>query len=208
MARYTGPSCKLCRREGVKLFLKGQRCHTSKCALTRRTYPPGMHRWRRGKHSEYSTQLREKQKVKRFYGVLEAQFRRYFKNAERKSGPTGLELMRMFELRLDNVVTRLGFASSRSEARQLIRHRHFAVNGKHVDIPSYVCKPDDVIGPRENETAEKLVKKNLETTRFNTVPSWLVVDDADTSGKVLSIPARDEFSIEADTNLIIELLSK
>ncbi len=208
MARYLGPSCKLCRREGVKLFLKGERCHTPKCALSKRSYPPGMHRWRRGKRSEYSLQLREKQKVKRFYGILEAQFRRCFAEAERRKGPTGEELMAMFELRLDNVVTRLGFAPSRKAARQLIRHGHIAVNGKKVDIPSFVCSPEDVITPRDKEKSVNLVKRNIESIRFNQLPSWLELDESQPSGKVLSVPAKDECSIEVDTNLIIELLSK
>ncbi len=208
MARYTGANCKLCRREGIKLFLKGERCHTPKCALTKRNYPPGMHRWRRGKRSEYSLQLREKQKVKRFYGILESQFRRCFAEAERRKGSTGEVLLSMFELRLDNVLTRLGFAPSRSAARQVIRHGHIAVNGKKVDIPSFICSPGEIVEPRNNENSINLVKKHLETNRFNTRPNWLQLDEAKPSGHILSVPAKDEFAVEVDTNLIIELLSK
>ncbi len=209
MSRYIGPACKLCRREGVKLFLKGERCHTPKCALQRRPYAPGMHRWRRGKRSEYSVQLREKQKVKRFYGVLEAQFRRCFALAERKSGPTGDNLMKLFELRLDNIVTRLGFATSRANARQLITHAHFSVNGQHVDIPSYICRAGDVIAPRSKKEKSMLaIKRNMELTTFNNIPVWLQRDDTQPSGSVLSEPGRGEFSVEVDTNIIIELLSK
>jgi small subunit ribosomal protein S4 len=167
-----------------------------------------MHRWRRGKRSEYSLQLREKQKVKRYYGILEAQFRRYFAEAERRSGPTGENLMQMFELRLDNVITRLGFATSRANARQLVRHEHFTVNGKNVDIPSYVCRPGDVIAPRTKEKSKNSILKNLEISTFNNIPVWLERDDTQPSGKVLSAPGPDEYSVEVATNLIIELLSK
>ena len=208
MGRYVGPVCKLCRREGIKLFLKGERCHTPKCSLQKRPYPPGMHRWRRGKRSGYSVQLREKQKMKRFYGIFEAQFRRIFSEAERRKGPTGEVMMQMLELRLDNVVARLGFTASHSSARQLIRHAHLTVNGVHVDIPSYICKAGDVIAPRSKEKTLNLVKKGIETTTFNTVPTWLQVDEAQAIGTVLSVPSVDEFALQVDTNLIIELLSK
>lgn len=208
MARQLGAVCRICRREGIKLFLKGERCHTPKCALQRRPYPPGMHRWRRGKRSEYSMQLREKQKLKRFYGILEAQFRRYFAEAERRGGSTGENMMQLCELRLDNVLTRLGFAPSRAAARQLITHGHVCVNGRKVDIPSYVCKPGEVITPREKEASSNLLKKALETTNFNTVPAWLEIDQTQPAGKVLSAPSIDEVSVEVDTQSIIELLSK
>jgi len=209
MARTIEPVCRLCRREGVKLFLKGSRCHTPKCSITKRSYPPGMHRWRRGKRSEYCAQLREKQKVKRFYGVLETQFRRYFGEASRLVGNTGMRLMQLFELRLDNVVTRLGFAPSRAAARQLIRHGHVSVNGKTVDIPSYPCAANDIIAPKKRERSVVLVKKNTEANKFNTIPGWLEVDADNAQGKVKSVPQTpDEFAVEAKASLIIELLSK
>ena len=208
MSRKLGPVCKLCRREGAKLFLKGERCHTPKCSIQRRPYPPGMHRWRRGKRSEFSLQLREKQKVKRFYGILETQFRRMFAAAERSSEPTGEQLVRMCELRLDNVVTRLGFAASRAGARQLITHGHVWLNGRKMDIPSHICSPSDVITAREKEVSQKLVKEALEVTTFNDIPEWLERDDSQPSGTIKSAPSKDEAALEVDTNYIIELLSK
>ncbi|MDZ7814951.1 MAG: 30S ribosomal protein S4 [Planctomycetota bacterium] len=208
MSRNLGPVCKLCRREGARLFLKGERCHTPKCSIQRRPYPPGMHRWRRGKRSEFSLQLREKQKVKRFYGILESQFRRMFAAAERSSEPTGQQLVRMCELRLDNVVTRLGFAASRAAARQLITHGHIRLNGKRMDIPSHVCSEGDIITARDKEVSRSFVKEGLEVTTFNDVPEWLERDESQPSGTIKSAPSKEEASLEVDTNYIIELLSK
>ena len=206
MARYTGAVCKLCRREGKKLFLKGDRCYTGKCSLERRSYAPGQHGQGRSKASDYALQLREKQKTKRFYGLQETQFRNLFDKADRKSGITGENLLIMLETRLDNVVFRLGFASSRKEARQLVNHGHFTVNGKKVNIPSYTVKPGDVIKVKEKSTNSPKFKEVKEMTI--TVPEWVSVDVEKLEGKVLSVPTREQIDTPVAEHLIVELYSK
>jgi small subunit ribosomal protein S4 len=208
VARNTGPKCKLCRREGVKLFLKGNRCDTPQCSYERRDTPPGVHNWRRGRLSDYGVRLREKQKCKRYYGVLEKQFRRLFRQAQRGKGNTGEDLLCLLESRLDNVVARLGLAVSRTQARQMITHGHITVNGRKVDVPGALTRPGDAVGARKREKTEKLVKANLEVTKGRGRPSWLEFDESARSGKVLSKPTRDEVSIPIQEQLIIELMSK
>ncbi len=208
MARNTGPVCRLCRREGVKLFLKGARCDTDKCAVQRRQSAPGMHTFRRGKLTDYGVHLREKQKVKRFYGVLERQFRQYFHRAERGKGNTGEALMTLLEIRLDNVVHRLGFAPSRPQARQLIRHGHITVNGRRVDIPSYLVRPGEVIGVKNRPKSLDLVQANLAENK-HTVPDFLaLVAGPPPEGHVLRNPGMDDLSIPVQVQLILELCSK
>ena len=206
MARYTDANCRLCRREGQKLFLKGDRCYSSKCALDRRGYAPGQHGQGRSKISDYGLQLREKQKAKRFYGLQETQFRNLFDKAARKSGITGENLLILLETRLDNVVFRLGFASSRKEARQLVNHGHFQVNGKKVNIPSYTVKPGDVIKVKEKSTNSPKFKEVKEMSI--TVPSWVAVDVEKLEGKILSVPTRSEIDTPVAEHLIVELYSK
>jgi small subunit ribosomal protein S4 len=206
MARYRGPVCKLCRREGMKLFLKGERCLTEKCAIERRSYPPGEHGRGRIKQSEYLLQLREKQKARRYYGLLERQFRTYYEKAARKSGVTGDNLLRMLETRLDNVVYRLGFAASRPQARQLVRHGHFLVNGRRVNIPSYQVRPGDVIMLKPGSSAEPLVREATELTA--SVAPWLQADHDGLSGKILKLPERAEIDTPVQESLIVELYSK
>ena len=206
MARYTDANCKLCRREGQKLFLKGERCYSSKCAIERRNYAPGQHGQSRKKMSDYGTQLREKQKTKRFYGMQETQFRNLFDKASRKKGITGENLLILLESRLDNVVFRLGFASSRKEARQLVTHNHFTVNGKKVNIPSYEVKAGDVIKVKEKSTNSPKFKEVKEMSI--TVPSWLTVDVEKLEGKVVSLPTRSEIDTPVAEHLIVELYSK
>lgn len=208
MARYTDASCRLCRREKEKLFLKGSRCYTDKCALTRRQSAPGQHGKKSGKLSEYGVQLREKQKVKRIYGVLESQFRKYFDTAERKSGITGENLISQLESRLDNVVYRLGFANSRKEARQLVRHNHFTVDGKKVNIPSYLLKPGQEIKVRD--TSKKSVKftEIIENNSSKIAPEFLSVDFENMTGKFLSVPTKNDIEIPIEDHLIVELYSK
>lgn len=211
MARYTGPVCKLCRREGQKLFLKGTRCYTEKCAIERRGYPPGIHgrmAARRRKQSEYALQLREKQKVKRIYGVLEAQFRNYFEEAHRRTGVTGENLLVMLERRLDNVVYRLGLAPSRKGARQLVRHRHILVNGRPVDIPSFQVSPGDEISVKEKSRDMPLVLGAIESRGKEGTLPWLEVDFKSQTGRMLELPTRDTIPIAAEEQLIIELYSK
>ncbi len=208
MARYTGPKCRLCRREGIKLFLKGDRCYTDKCALERRPYAPGQHGRARRKASDYLLQLREKQKVKRLYGVMEKQFRRYFEKAERQRGATGTNLLRLLELRLDNVVYRLGFANSRSQARQLVRHGHFLVNGKKVNIPSYLVKVNDVIEVNEKSREIPVIKEAQEVVDRRGIPGWLELDAANFKGVVKALPERDDITFPISENLIVELYSK
>ncbi len=208
LARYTGSKCRLCRREGMKLFLKGDRCYTDKCAYERRPYPPGQHGRRRKKSSDYDIQLREKQKVRRIYGVLERQFRRYFEIAEGKKGVTGENLLRMLELRLDNVVYRLGFASSRDQARQLVTHGHFLVNGKKVDIPSIQLKVDDTISVAEKSRDIPVIKEAQETLARRECPNWLEVDPEKLVGKVKALPSREDITFTVNENLIVELYSK
>ncbi|MBI5504661.1 MAG: 30S ribosomal protein S4 [Deltaproteobacteria bacterium] len=209
MARYTDPVCRLCRREGVKLFLKGERCYTDKCAIERRNYPPGQHgQGRRRKVSEYAVQLREKQRLRRMYGLLENQFRRYFEMAENSKDITGEALLAFLERRLDNMVYRLGMATSRSEARQLIRHRHFAVNGQRVDIPSYLVRPGDEITVRESSRTKEVFKRAVEISQRRGVPEWLELDGAAFSGKVKRLPLRSELTMPINERLVVELYSK
>ncbi|EQB86041.1 small subunit ribosomal protein S4 [Clostridium punense] len=206
MARYTGASCRICRREGLKLFLKGDRCFTEKCAFTRRGYAPGQHGQSRKKLSNYGTQLREKQKARRIYGVLEGQFRRTYEIAERQKGITGENLLRLLELRLDNVVYRLGYGSSRTESRQLVNHGHFLINGKKVDIASYTVQVGDVISVREKSRASEKFKVFAENPK--TLPNWLQGDVATFEGKVVSLPAREDIDVPVNETLIVELYSK
>lgn len=211
MARYTGPVCKLCRREGGKLFLKGNRCFTAKCAFDKRSYPPGMHgrraRFRR-KTTDFGTQLREKQKARRIYGVLERQFRRYFKEAERRKGVTGAELLQILESRLDNTVYRLGFASSRAQARQLVRHGHFDVNGRKTNIPSCLVKPGDQIAVRAKSKDNAYFKSVPQEMEHRFPPEWLSVDVNTLSGRVLALPTREEIEAPLNERLIIEYYSR
>ncbi|MEX2210759.1 MAG: 30S ribosomal protein S4 [Gaiellaceae bacterium] len=206
MARDLGPKCRVCRREGMKLFLKGERCLTEKCAIERRSYPPGEHGRGRIKQSEYLLQLREKQKARRYYGLLEKQFRTYYAKAAQKSGITGENLLRMLELRLDNVVYRLGFAASRAQSRQLVRHGHFHVNGRRVNIPSYQCKADDVITIASGSKAEQVVRDATDLTA--TVAAWLQADHDNLTGKILKTPEREEIDTPVQESLIVELYSK
>lgn len=208
MARYTGPSCKLCRREGEKLFLKGDRCYTDKCALARRAYAPGQHGQQRKKTSEYGLQLREKQKARRFYGVLEKQFRNYFDKANNMKGVTGENLLQILESRLDNVVYRLGFAQSRPEARQLVKHDHFRVNGKKVNIPSYLVSPGDVISVADKMKNSDKMKAIIDGTGGKVMPSWLELDIDNLTGKVISLAPREEIDLPVKEYLIVELYSK
>ena len=206
MARYTDANCRLCRREGTKLFLKGDRCYSTKCAMERRSYAPGQHGQGRSKASDYALQLREKQKAKRFYGLQETQFRNLFDKADRKQGITGENLLILLETRLDNVVFRLGFASSRKEARQLVNHGHFTVNCKKVNIPSYTVKPGDVIKVKEKSTNSPKFKEVKEMTI--TVPEWVTVDVEKLEGKILSVPTREQIDTPVAEHLIVELYSK
>lgn len=208
LARYTKSLCRLCRRENLKLFLKGERCYTEKCAFERRGYPPGQHGQGRKKFSDYGAQLREKQKVKRLYGLLENQFRNVFERADRKKGITGEILLSLLERRLDNTVYRLGFASSRNEARQLVRHNHFLVNQKKVNIPSYLVKPGDVIELREKSKKVVRILDALEGVARRGVPSWLELDKEQMRGSVKALPAREDITIPIQENLIVELYSK
>ncbi len=208
MARYTGASCKLCRREKQKLFLKGSKCHTEKCPIESKNYPPGQHGLnRRAKFSEYGVQLREKQKVKRIYGILETQFRTYFDRANRQKGVTGENLIKLLERRLDNVVFRLGFAPSRKAARQLVLHGHLLVNGSKVNIPSYLVMPGDVVAIRERSKKLDVVHGSLRKTK-DSMYNWLEVEKATLSGKFLEIPAREDIPLNANEQLIVELYSK
>ena len=206
MARDTGPQCKQCRREGMKLFLKGERCHTDKCGVERRAYPPGDHGRGRMKQSEYRLQLREKQKARRFYGVLENQFRNYYDKASRQPGVTGENLLRLLETRLDNVLVRLGFAVSRRQARQLVRHGHWSVNGRRVDIPSYQVKTGDVIAVKVDSGADTTIRNATEL--ISSVPAWLQADHDSLTAKVLRLPDRDEIVTPVQEQLIVELYSK
>lgn len=208
MARYTGADCRLCRREGAKLFLKGDRCFTEKCAIERRNYAPGEAGKKRVKESEYRMQLREKQKTKRIYGILEKQFRGYYDMANRQEGVTGENLLRILESRLDNVVYRLGFAMSRPEARQLVTHGHFTVNGKKVNIPSYLISAGDVIAICEKSRSSEKIKEVLEKTESRIIPKWLDLDRNTLSGKVLALAQRDDIDLEIAEHLIVELYSK
>ena len=208
MARHTESVCRLCRRENLKLFLKGERCYTEKCAYDRRNYPPGQHGQARKKFSDYGTQLREKQKVKRMYGILENQFRNIFKEADRQKGITGETLLSLLERRLDNIIYRLGFANSRNEARQLVRHNHFLVNQSKVSIPSYLVKPGDVIELREKSKKVVRILEALEGVARRGVPQWLELDKDQMKGSVKGLPAREDITIPIQEKLIVELFSK
>ena len=208
MARYTEAVCRMCRREGQKLFLKGDRCYTQKCALECRAYAPGMHGQNRSKTSEYGQQLREKQKAKRYYGLLENQFRNYFELAERRPGQTGENLLAILESRLDNVVYRLGFAMSRAEARQLVSHGHFTVNGRKVNIPSYLVKPGMVISLKDSSKSLEKIKANVEANAFRQHPKWLEYDANNMIAKVTAVPAREDIDLPIEEHLIVELYSK
>lgn len=208
MARYTDASCKLCRREGEKLFLKGERCYTNKCSVSKRAYAPGQHGQQKKKVSEYGLQLREKQKARRFYGILESQFSRYFDMALKRKGITGENLLQILESRLDNVVYRLGLATSRPEARQLVRHGHFIVNGQKVNIPSYLIKAGDVVAVKEKSKSSPKTKEISEIAGGKVVPKWLEFDAENLVGKVISLPAREDIDLPVKEHLIVELYSK
>ena len=209
MARYTEALCRLCRRENLKLFLKGDRCYGDKCAFERRPYAPGQHGQRRGgKISDYQLQLREKQKVKRIYGVLEKQFRRYYFQAEKKKGITGSNLLLLLESRLDNIVYRMGFATSRNQARQLIRHNHFLVNGNKTNIPSYQVKVDDVIEIKEKSRNVPMFSEAMETVVRRGIPNWMEVDKDTFKGTLRAIPSREDLTMPIQEQLIVELYSK
>lgn len=208
MARYTGPSCKLCRREKQKLFLKGSKCYSEKCPLEQKNYPPGQHGLnRRAKFSEYGVQLREKQKIKRIYGILETQFRTYFENANRQKGVTGANLIMLLERRLDNVVFRLGFSPSRKAARQLVLHGHLLVNGQIVNVPSFLVSPGDVVSIKDASKKMDSIHDSLRRTKDN-LYSWLQIEKATLSGTFLQIPEREEIPLNANEQLIVELYSK
>jgi small subunit ribosomal protein S4 len=208
MARYKEASCRLCRREGAKLYLKGDRCYSEKCAYTRKAYPPGDHGQGRQKITEYGMQLREKQKARRIYGVLERQFKRYFKEADRRKGVTGEILLQILESRLDNMLYRMGFARSRTDARQLLRHGHYMINGRKVDIPSYLVRPGDLIAVREKSKNSSFFKELAEWGAAQGTVSWLEVDRDNMSGKVIRLPSRDELDIPITEHLIVELYSR
>lgn len=208
MARYTGAVCRLCRREGQKLFLKGERCYTDKCAVGKRAYAPGQHGQSRKKLSEYGIQLREKQKARRYYGVLESQFEKYFEMASKKKGITGENLLQILESRLDNVIYRLGLGSSRAEARQLVRHGHFTVNGKKVNIPSYLISEGDIISVREKSRGSDKIKDVLEATDGKVVPKWLDFNKDTLEAKVVTLATREDVDLPLEEHLIVELYSK
>ena len=208
MARYTGPVCKLCRREGEKLFLKGAKCYSDKCPIALRNFAPGQHGKGRKKTSEYGLQLRAKQKARRYYGVLEIQFRHYFEMAERKTGVTGENLLRILESRLDNIVYRLGWASSRAEARQLVVHNHFTLNGKKVNVPSLLVKAGDVIAIKADSRDSVKIKEVLEANDGRPVPQWLDVNKESFEAKVVNLPAREEIDAPVQEQLIVEFYSK
>lgn len=208
MARYTGPACKLCRREGMKLYLKGDRCYTGKCAVERRAYAPGQHGQARKKLSNYGVQLREKQKVRRIYGVLEKQFRMYFHKADSTKGVTGENLLRLLELRLDNIVYRMGIGESRVQARQLVTHGHFLVNGKKVDIPSYQVSVNDVISVKATSKATDKFKALAEAAAAKNAPKWVSVNAEAMTVTVIALPIREDIDLPIEEHLIVELYSK
>ncbi len=209
MARYVGPVCRLCRREGMKLFLKGERCYTEKCAIEKRNVPPGQHgKTRKAKLLGYGLQLREKQKVKRIYGVLENQFRRYFEAAERQRGITGETLLQLLERRLDNVVYRMGLATSRPQARQLVRHGHFLVNGRKVDIPTYSVRVGDLVTVRPTSVKNPTIAHAMEEVKGRGIPEWLSFDGEKAEGRVVSLPTREQINLPVQEQLIVELYSK
>ena len=209
MARYAGPVCRLCRREAMKLFLKGERCYGEKCAIERRNVPPGQHgKGRRQRLMGYGLQLREKQKVKRMYGVLERQFRRYFEEADRQKGVTGETLLQLLERRLDNVVYRLGFAASRPQARQLVRHGHFTVNGRRADVPSFSVKAGDVVAVRGSSAKNPAILYAMEEVKGRGIPEWLALDGQTLSGRLTAAPTREQLNLPVQEQLIVELYSK
>lgn len=208
MARYKDEQCRICRREGQKLFLKGSRCYSDKCSVTRRNYAPGQHGQKRTKLSEYGTQLREKQKTRSFYGVGEKQFRKYFEMASNKKGITGTNLLQILESRLDNVIYRLGLGASRPQARQIVTHGNIEVNGVKTDIASYLVKPGDVIAVRENKKDNTVIKANIEAGAARPVPEWLELDSKNLSAKVLRVVNREEIDLPVEEHLIVELYSK
>ena len=208
MARYTGAVCKMCRREGKKLFLKGDRCYTGNCAIERRSYAPGQHGQNRSKNSEYGLQLRAKQQARRYYGIQEGQFHKYFLMAERKAGVTGTNLLRICESRLDNVVYTLGWASSRAEARQLVTHGHYLVNGKKVDIPSYLLKAGDTVSIKAKSRDSVKIKAVLEANASRPVPEWLDLNAETLEAKVVALPEREQITTPVEEHLIVEFYSK
>ena len=209
MARYIGPVCRLCRREGMKLFLKGDRCQTAKCAVERRNFPPGQHgKARRPRMLGYGLQLREKQKLRRIYGILEEQFRSYFEKAAVRKGITGQLLLQYLERRLDNVVHRMGLGTSRSQARQFVRHGHFEVNGRKVNIPSYLVKPGDVVAVRAGSREVPALLANRQATSHHPVPAWIQVDRENLSARILSHPQRQDITLPIQEQMIVELYSK
>ena len=209
MARYIGPVCRLCRREAMKLFLKGERCYTEKCAIEKRNFAPGQHgKSRKQKLAGYGVQLREKQKVKRIYGVLEDQFRRYFEQAERTRGITGETLLQLLERRLDNVIYRLGLSTSRAQARQFVRHGHFSVNGRKVDVPSYSLKAGDVVTVRTTSAQNAAIQHAIEEVKGRGIPEWLSFDSGALTGRVTSLPTREQINLPVQEQLIVELYSK
>ncbi|HJA59191.1 MAG TPA: 30S ribosomal protein S4 [Firmicutes bacterium] len=210
MAKYTGPACRLCRREGTKLFLKGDRCFSDKCSVSRRAQAPGQHGVGTGRKrvKEYGLQLREKQKAKRYYGILEKQFKNYFVKADKKEGQTGENLLTMIERRLDNVVYRMGMADSRREARQLVRHGHFRVNGRKVDIPSYITKKGDVITLREQSRKSPKIKMLVENISARSVPAWISMDKENIQATITALPVRTDIDFPIEEHLIVELYSK
>ncbi|HCW45165.1 MAG TPA: 30S ribosomal protein S4, partial [Planctomycetes bacterium] len=203
-----GPKCRLCRRDGDRLYLKGQRCHTTKCAVAKRAYPPGMHGFRRGRPSEYGVRLREKQKAKRIYGVLERQFRKYFAEADRLRGNTGANLLILLERRLDNAVYQLGFADSRSQARQFVAHGHVTVNGKKIDASSHLIKVGDVIAPKTRKKSESMARERLEAMQGRSAPEWLTLEAKELRGTVNRLPAREDVSIPINEAYIVEFSSR
>ena len=208
MARYTGPKCRICRREGGKLFLKGDRCYTDKCAFDRRAYAPGDHGKARKKPSDYALQLREKQKVRKMYGILEGQFRRYFEEADRRKGVTGTNLLTLLETRIDNVAYKLGFANSRSQARQMVRHGIFTLNGRRVSVPSIQTKPGDVLEVRDRTKKNLVIHESLEVVARRGVPAWLEIDAPALKGVVKAFPTREDITFPMTEQLIVELYSK
>ncbi|MBI3912308.1 MAG: 30S ribosomal protein S4 [Armatimonadetes bacterium] len=208
MAVYSGPVCRLCRRDGVKLFLKGERCYTSKCAIERRKYPPGQHGQRQRKLADYGVQLREKQKIKRIYRILEKQFRNYFKEAVRRKGVTGETLLQLLEMRLDNTVYRLGLALSRRQARQMVSHGHFCVNGRKVNIPSYQLRPGDTITLASPDQKPGAIEEALRTTGGRRLPEWLGFDIQGIAGKVLAVPTREQIDTQVNEALVVEFYSR
>lgn len=208
MARYTGAVCRLCRREGTKLYLKGDRCYSDKCSVKKREYAPGQHGKARKKLSEYGIQLREKQKARRYYGVLEGQFAHYFELAEKKEGITGENLLSILETRLDNTIYRLGFGTSRAEARQLVRHGHFTVNGKKVNIPSYLLSVGDVITIKDKSRSSEKIKAVLESTSGKSIPKWLDLNRDTLEAKVIAVPKKEDVDLDIAEHLIVELYSK